>query len=58
MMYSDSCIIKILNKRKEKIKELWDMKISTALDIMLDKEENNKTFTGGRDKFEEEFEEG
>lgn len=34
------------------------MKISTALDIMLDKEENSKTFTGGRDKFEKEFEEG
>ena len=34
------------------------MKISTALDIMLDKEKNNKTFTGGRDKFEKEFEEG
>lgn len=34
------------------------MKISTALDIMLDNDENNKTFTGGRDKFEKEFEEG
>lgn len=34
------------------------MKISTALDIMLDKEKNNKTFTGGRDKFEKEFVEG
>jgi len=34
------------------------MKISTALDIMIDKDESNKTFTGGRDKFEKEFEEG
>lgn len=34
------------------------MKISTALDIILDNDENNKTFTGGRDKFEKEFEEG
>lgn len=34
------------------------MKISTALDIMLDKDKNSKTFTGGRDKFEKEFEEG
>lgn len=34
------------------------MKISTALDIMLHKDENNKTFTGGRDNFEKEFEEG
>ena len=34
------------------------MKISTALDIMLDKDRNSKTFTGGRDKFEKEFEEG
>ena len=34
------------------------MKISTAIDIMLDKDENNKTFTGGRDNFEKEFEEG
>ena len=34
------------------------MKISTALDIMLDKKKNHKTFTGGRDKFEKEFEEG
>ena len=34
------------------------MKISTALDIMLDNDENSKTFTGGRDKFEKEFEEG
>lgn len=34
------------------------MKISTALDIMLNKDENSKTFEGGRDKFDKEFEEG
>ena len=34
------------------------MKINTALDIMLDRDENSKAFTGGRDNFEKEFEEG
>lgn len=34
------------------------MKISTALDIMLHKDENSKTFIGGQDKFDKEFEEG
>lgn len=34
------------------------MKISTARDIMLGRDENSKYFTGGRDKFEKEFEEG
>ena len=34
------------------------MKNSTALDIMLHNDENSKVFTGGRDKFDKEFEEG
>ena len=34
------------------------MKVNTALDIITVGEENIRTFTGGRDKFEEEFKEG